>query len=769
METNDTPSDFGKGPKGEVRRWLKELDLSDKREEDYRKIGKRVMNTYRGVGRKKNSFNILWSNTETLAPAVFNSPPKPNVSRRFKDEDPVGKVASTVVERCLMFQTDTESFMHSLALDVLDMLLPGRGISRVRYVPELVAMDGETTDGDEDAPGNETEQIAFEQCVLEHVQWGDFRIGPGKTWEQVEWVAFQHRLTRDELVEKFGDVGKTLSLDDADADDADLKSDENLASTFRTAEVWEFWCRYDKTVRWVCKAFKDSALKTQPDPLGLIGFFPVPRPLYAILDSSCLEPLTLYEQYKEQAVELDRISTRINKIVDAMKLRGMYDSTLAELSELMEAEDNKLIAVQNAAQWLDKGLDKAIWMMPIVDAANVLKVLYEQREACKQVIYEVMGIGDIMRGVSDPNETLGAQKLKAESGGKRVSKMQREVERYTRDLIRIMGEIVSEKFQPETLLKMTGMQILTEQQVQMTVQQYQNAVQQAQATGQPPPKPLPEKPVTLEQVVAVLRDDATRSFKIDVETDSMVAATMADDAQALQAVLGGVAQFMTAAAPAVQAGAMPVEAVKEIVMTICRRSRLGTAVEDALDKMKAPNPPPDPAQAVMAQEQAKMQGAAQLEQMKGQMETQKHERELQANAQAEQFRAQLDQQSEQGKAVLEAQKQQSEQAHAQSMEQTKCEHDAGMERMRQSFERWKVEFVENNKVVLAEMSAKAAMDKQAEQNANDEVAEEVAADPMKKMAQMHGDMMGQMKDLMTHIAKPKQLIRGPDGRAIGVQ
>jgi hypothetical protein len=142
MEQHESPADFGKGPQAEVRRWLMELSLAEKRDKDWRDLGKKIWDIYRGKGRRKNSFNILWSNTETLAPAIFNSAPQPNVRRRFKDADPVGKVVSTVLERCLEFQTDTEQFMSNMGLDVLDMLLPGRGVSRIRYVPSLVQVGG---------------------------------------------------------------------------------------------------------------------------------------------------------------------------------------------------------------------------------------------------------------------------------------------------------------------------------------------------------------------------------------------------------------------------------------------------------------------------------------------------------------------------------------------------------------------------------------------------------------------------------------------------
>jgi hypothetical protein len=120
--------------------------------------------------------------------------------------------------------------------------------------------------------------------------------------------------------------------------------------------------------------------------MKLSGFFPVPRPLYAIENDQSLIPAPLYTQYEQQAKELNKISTRINKLVDALKVRGIYDSTLTELGELTKAGDNELVATANVTALLDRGgLDKAIWMMPIDAAANVLKVLYEQRDALGQL------------------------------------------------------------------------------------------------------------------------------------------------------------------------------------------------------------------------------------------------------------------------------------------------------------------------------------------------------------------------------------------------
>src|SRR5215471_18691790 len=93
VNTVDTPKDFGTGPQAEVRRWLVELKLARKRMDDWRKGSKKLWDLYHGTraGRKRNSYNVLYANTEILSPAVYNSLPTPDIRRRFGDADPMGK------------------------------------------------------------------------------------------------------------------------------------------------------------------------------------------------------------------------------------------------------------------------------------------------------------------------------------------------------------------------------------------------------------------------------------------------------------------------------------------------------------------------------------------------------------------------------------------------------------------------------------------------------------------------------------------------------
>jgi hypothetical protein len=80
----------------------------------------------------------------------------------------------------------------------------------------------------------------------------------------------------------------------------------------------------------------------------------------------------------------------------------------------MESGDNDGVAAESARAYMaNGGLEKAIWWMPIEQLAAVLQQLYLARDQAKATIYEITGISDILRGATNPNETLGAQQLKA--------------------------------------------------------------------------------------------------------------------------------------------------------------------------------------------------------------------------------------------------------------------------------------------------------------------------------------------------------------------
>ena len=642
-----TPEDAGKGAPGVVARWIAELDLSDKVEEKWRERAKDVADRYRDEKSQNNQdyqtanrYNVLYSNVQTICPALYNQSPKPDVRRRYRDADPVGKEISEVLERALSYTMDDCDFDRYMRMAIKDQQICGRGVTRVRYDPIF----GEESDENGDA----YDEKKGEDVKFEHVNWADFRHGPGRTWEEVEWIAFRHLMTRDALRDKFGeDIGNEVTLDYTPIGMED-KDGDIVADTFKRATVWEVWCEYQKEVIFISKSLKERPLKTEPDPLQLRGFFPTPRPLYATENTDSLVPVEPFRFYRDQANELDNITRRISGVIAACKVRGLYDSTITEMSNLMDASENLMIPAQDVLPLMQSGgLDKAVWMWPIEKIAGVLNELYNQREQIKKTIYEITGIADIMRGSTASSETLGAQQLKVQFGTMRLDDMGRDVQRYARDLVRIAAEIISEQFSPDSIAMMTDVKLPSPEQKMQAQQQAQMMVQQQQPIP-PQLREVLEKP-PWEECMQVLRDDKQRSYRVDIETDSTISGDQAMDQKSVTELLQGVSAFISNAGPAVEAGYLPLEAAKSMLMSAVRRFRMGREVEDALEMIGedgSDSPGGDDQQAAAQQAQQQEQAAAvQAEQMKLQIEQQNSAlkaQEMQQKAQIEQGKMQME-------------------------------------------------------------------------------------------------------------------------------
>jgi hypothetical protein len=123
------------------------------------------------------------------------------------------------------------------------MLLPGRGVARVRYVPSLEKMPEtqESADDGQEALQGEIEELKWEQAPIEHVEWNKFRMSAGSEWSCVNWIAFQHNLSREELEEQFGEIGSSIPLEKVDDQDVENEKDDGVKDLFKTATVWEIW------------------------------------------------------------------------------------------------------------------------------------------------------------------------------------------------------------------------------------------------------------------------------------------------------------------------------------------------------------------------------------------------------------------------------------------------------------------------------------------------------------------------------------------------
>lgn len=636
-----------------IQYWLEELRDAYKREQNWRKDAKRLVEMYECERRKETLYNILYANTETISPAIYNMTPRPDVRRRFKDDDEVARAGGLVLQRALEFLLDNNlqdspHFDTIIEQALLEALVVGRGVVRFRY-----EFSGE-------------QRIESEGISAEIVAWQRFRHAYAKQWKDVSWVAFQHFMTREQLRENFGDIANRLPLNvssaeaDHNEDEDSWQGGENDEGQKYLGQVWEIWDKNSRKVYFISPDLPEQMLRVADDPLNLSGFFPIATPLMFFPKISSLEPVPLYAAYEGQAKELNRITLRIARIIEALKVRGFYDSTVGGLDRVLEADDNELIAAENVvAMQQGQTLDRSIWLMPLNELVLVLQQLYTQRDQIKQIIYEITGISDIIRGSSSAYETATAQNYKNQWGALRLRRLQKQVSMFVRECLRVMGEIAT-RMQPETLIKMTGLpfprqaeqqqaQMIMQQlqgqagQLQMMAQQDPRAGQQLQALGEQIQKyqKVLNKP-NWETIIQFLQNSVVRNYRIDIEANSTIEPEAAEDGQKLGEFLNAFAQFMNGIAPLVQQGYLPIEAGKEMLLAITRRYRFGEDVEESLKQITMPQQQGDEKGKIAEQEaQAKIQQI----QQKGQVEAQKGQMDLalkQLQLQQKQKEAEMD-------------------------------------------------------------------------------------------------------------------------------
>ena len=621
LETAETPADFGDDPGAVARRWISELELADKDQERWRQRGRRIIKRYReergeaGESRGRR-FSLLWANIQTLGPAVYARTPTAVVGRRWKDEDPVGRVASEVLERALNFTVDSLDFSDVLLGLRDDFLLVGRGQAWVRYVPHMRSMrpstqplaglpqddEGERIEGQLADDPEPYEVVEWEEAVVDRVSWDDFLHNPARTWAEVRWVARAVFMTREELTRRFGEeIGGQVPLDHGPEERA---GPADADQQFRKAAVYEIWDKPSRTAVWISKGWSEGPLDQREDPLGLAGFFPCPRPLLGTTGPDSLVPVPDFIFYEVQARDINDLTARIGLLTDAIRLRGFYAAggeAGKSLQDLFASESGTLIPVDSWAAFSERGGVKGLveWI-PLDMVMNALQGCIQARKQLIDDVYQVTGIADIMRGDTDPEETAAAQRIKANWGSSRVRDRQKELARFARDLLRIMGQVIAAKFSPETLAAMSNIQLLPSPeakaalsaQLQAAAQQAQMLAARAQAMGQPPPPPfqppaqaqaLLDQPSWAE-VMALLRDNTLRAFRIDIETDSTIEPDDQDEKRRRVEFIQAVGEYVSRSMPALQLAPAMTPVIAEGLKFLVRGFRVGREMEETIDK-----------------------------------------------------------------------------------------------------------------------------------------------------------------------------------------
>ena len=593
-----------------AKAWLNLLEESEDAFEDWNdhcdNIDKQFASLERLSQYRDKEFSMFWANCEVLKPSIYAKPPIPVVTPKFKDRRPVYQQASEVMERCCNVAFDLTRINDLMLLVRDDCSMYSRGVAWCRY---------ESGKGDS--------EYDHEKVCIDFKNRRDFLHSISRNWREVTWVAGASYLTRTEARKRFKEYS-------GDAyQEADYKVDKESknvggADNRERAKFWEIWDKGSKRVVWVAEGVEDI-LDEDDAHLDLQNFFPCPKPAYGTLQRGSLVPVPDVMQYRDQLEEINMLTSRIHAISDALQVKGFYPAGGGEAADAIQTAIRinnpgvTMVPISNFSTF-GNSKDPIVWL-PIDQIATTIQGLVMLRKQIIEDIYQITGMADIMRGATDPNETLGAQQLKTQYGSTRIRDKQQELVRLARDLVEITSEIITEKFKDATIIEMSQIQLPTKQMKQQQMQQLQQGLMQLQQQmqAQPPQQPPPQQPgsppppaqqpdpqtaqtqalmkqgqnelqkleekPTIDQVLYFLKDNRAKAFVLDIETDSTI---MADENAEKQRRT----EFITALGPLLQQLSLMIQSeprtanvAGEILKFSTGAFRAGRSLDGSIDEL----------------------------------------------------------------------------------------------------------------------------------------------------------------------------------------
>lgn len=588
-------------------------------------------------------YPIYWSSVKNVQPMLYSRTPIPVGEKTFDDlEDNIARLSCLALERLSKHLMRGNPFDRVMMLTRDTFIHAGKAAPRV-YCESKITSDpvkiyyspsqvldpqtqqpltvwtnnkGDTLTGEVELIQDETgyyiespdEKIEKVEVKLAPIHYRDVLHNPDARYQdEVEWIAYGEWLTKRDVNGKFGaGTSEKLTFTTGGKEEDKVSSGEKLLKTPKV-RIWEIWDKGEKEVYWFAEGYNDELLVADGydgDPYELYGFFPSPAFILGTTGPDDMFPLPDFIQLRPMIEQLHGLYRRLRRLVRATRRRGLYDNKVEELNVLSDALDEaEWVGVANFKELIGEGgLENIIKTLDVSELTDAIKEVVAVSEQLEAKFNELYGIPDIMRGVSDPNETASAQQQKGKYISLRASSPMQEFQRLCRDTIELMLDLALKKFPDDKLVDLVG------------VRHWE-----------------PEDQQLWPQVLTLIRDDQERKVRINIETDSTV--TMNENAEIEQR--NYLAQTISQVVDSIGQVAQFAPEMKPVVMKtmqlLVRGVRAGKQVEEELNKafetaMQPQPEKPDP-------EMMKAQADAQLKAQMQQAELQFKQMELETNTQ----------------------------------------------------------------------------------------------------------------------------------------
>lgn len=399
MQGQAAPDDMQRSEMVDLqKRWMKDINSAEKYFQKWERRAKKIVRRYileyselSVAETARTTYPILWSNMETLEPAVYTRPPQPVAVRRFRDQDPVAREAGEVIERASTVMVEKCGLDEMMRSVRKDFLLVGRGTAWFRYRPRIESvwvrvplaelpndyepvadadpMAAEQFNNFTDRPNRDIDTSEEENkevrdnylrldtnepCHAENVMTDPMTgqlvgevleerlTGEGISCDYVAWQDFLHEPAR--VWREVNWVARKVYLSKREVQDRfgrqaaidvgyDFKPSNRPVSTSNgDASADDKATIYEIWSREDKKIYfiaKDCeyCLEARDPFLDLSGFFPCPAPCYTTKSNEALIPTPDFDYYQTQAIEIDRLTARIRSLLDQLKVNGFYPQT----------------------------------------------------------------------------------------------------------------------------------------------------------------------------------------------------------------------------------------------------------------------------------------------------------------------------------------------------------------------------------------------------------------------------------------------------------
>ncbi len=633
--TIQSRKDYKDTPAGQYEYWDAEITGAQKTLGKWQKQGDKIVSRYLdskaqistdSIRQKSDQFklNLFHSNTKTLYSMLYGNVPTVDVSRRYNDaNDDVGRVAAETVERLLNCDIAENGKEYDVVLRsaLLDRLLPGLATAKVRYEFDTEMIQ-------------EVEVVTGERAPIEYVYWNDVLWSWARNWSEVRWIAFRNYLTKDEVEKRFGEkAAKGVELKQQESKNKDNQDyHDNVKSVWARAEIWEIWDKQKRKVVWYSKGYQ-RILDTKDDPLQLKDFYPCPPFFIANPTTTLYIPTPDFSLCQDLYNEIDTLQTRIAIITEACKVVGVYDASADGIKRMFkEGIENELIPVDSWAMFAEKGgLQGQVDWFPIEDVVNALDKLRGVRDETIDLLQQVSGMSDIMRGgVNNQYEGVGQSQMKAKFGSIRVQALQDEFAQFASDLLQLKAEVIARHFDPESIAAMSNMQHSMDRDL-------------------------------LPQAIELIKQPQKAKLRIVIRPESVAMVDYAQLKSERTDYINALSMFMQSAAPLMEQDQRMTPFMLEMLKWGLAGFKgaqeiegvMDKAIESTMQEAQKQQEQPDPA-AIEAQKQQ------QMAEMKMQMEMQKIQAKAQADMQVREQDKQADIATAQAQNALDIQKIQAE-------------------------------------------------------------------------------------------------------------